>query len=111
MSPALQVAAATEVDLLAAAVLACPAVVSLHPGGPNYVATYLPGRRVAGVRVDDTVVEVAVVAATGVPVPVVAAQIRSAVAALAAGWAVDVHIGDVAPPGERGPAPVPGEPA
>lgn len=111
MSPVLQAAAAPEVDQLAAAVLACPSVVSLHPGGPDYVATYLPGRRVAGVRVDDTVVEVAVVAATGVPVHSVAAQVRSAVAALAAGRAVDVHIADVAPPGERGPAPLPLEPA
>jgi hypothetical protein len=111
VSQALQAAAAAEVDLLAAAVLACPAVVSLHPGGLHYVATYLPGRRVAGVRVDDTVVEVAVVAATGVPVHVVAAQVRSAVAVLAAGRAVDVHIADVAPPGERGSAPLPLEPA
>lgn len=111
MSQAPQGVAATEVDLLAAAVLACPAVVSLHPGGPNYVSTYLPGRRVAGVRVDDPVVEVAVVAANGVPVHVVAGQIRSAVAALAAGRAVDVHIADVAPPGERGSASLPLEPA
>ena len=111
MTQALQAAAATEVDLLAGAVLACPAVVSLHPGGPNYVATYLPGRRIAGVRADDTVVAVAVVAATAVPVHVVAAQIRSAVAALAGGRAVDVHIADVAPPGQRGCAPVPLEPA
>jgi hypothetical protein len=111
VSQVLPSAAATEVDLLAAAVLACPAVVSLHPGGPDYVATYLPGRRVDGVRVDDAVVEVAVVAATGVPVHVVAAQVRSAVAELAAGRAVDVHIGDVAPPGEGGSAPLPSGPA
>ncbi len=104
MSQVLQSAAGTEVDLLAAAVLGCPAVVSLHPGGPRYVATFLPGRRVGGVRVDDTVVEVAVVAAAGIPVQSVASQVRSAVATLAAGRAVDVHIADVAPPGERSTA-------
>jgi len=96
--------AGTEVDLLAAAVLGCPAVVSLHPGGPRYVATFLPGRRVGGVRVDDTVVEVAVVAVAGIPVPSVASQVRAAVAPLAAGRRVDVHIADIAPPGARGSA-------
>jgi hypothetical protein len=104
VSQAFQSAAATEVDLLAAAVLGCPAVVSLDSGGPRFVATYLPGRRVGGVRVDDKLVEVAVVAAAGIPVPAVASQVRSAVAALAAGRAVDVHIADVAPTGERGSA-------
>jgi hypothetical protein len=100
-----------EVDLLAAAVLGCPAVVSLHPGGPRYVATFLPGRRVGGVRVDDTVVEVAVVAAAGIPVHSVASQVRAAVAPLAAGRAVDVHIADVAPPGGRGSGQLSPEPA
>ena len=104
MSQVRRSAAGTEVDLLAAAVLGCPAVVSLHPGGPRYVATFLPGRRVGGVRVDDTVVEVAVVAAAGIPVHSVASQVRSAVASLAAGRAVDVHIADVAPPGKRSAA-------
>lgn len=111
MSQVLQSAADTEVDLLAAAVLACPAVVSLHSGAPRYVATFLPGRRVGGVRVDDTVVEVAVVAAAGIPVPSVASQVRSAVAPLAAGRAVDVHIADVAPPGEHRSAQLFPEPA
>ncbi len=104
MSQVLQSAPGIEVDLIAAAVLGCPAVVSLHPGGPRYVATFLPGRRVGGVRVDDTVVEVAVVAAAGIPVHAVASQVRSAVVPLAAGRAVDVHIADVAPPGERSSA-------
>jgi hypothetical protein len=108
VSQVLPSAAGSEADLIAAAVLGCPAVVSLHPGGPRYVATFLPGRRVGGVRVDDTVVEVAVVAAAGIPVPSVASQVRSAVAPLAAGRAVDVHIADVAPPGEgSSPPPFP----
>ena len=42
-----------DVDAIAAATLACPAVAGLHEGGSRAVATYLPGRRVVGVRAED----------------------------------------------------------
>jgi hypothetical protein len=100
-------ASPVEADVIAAAVLACPAVVSLHAGGGmRQVATYLPGRRVAGVRADERSVEVSVVAAAGVALPDVAAQVRSALAPLAGLRAVDVHIADVALP-EAGAAATP----
>jgi len=85
-----------EVDRVAAAVLACPAVLELHAGGLRQVATYLPGRRVSGVRTDEEVIQVSVVAAAGVPLPAVATQVRAAVAPLAGRRPVDVHIADVA---------------
>ena len=40
----------TQVDLVASAVLAVPGVHDLHGGVIGEVATYLPGRRVAGIR-------------------------------------------------------------
>ena len=82
-------------DAIAAAVTACPAVAALHGGGLRRTATYLPGRLVEGVHVDDDRVRVSVVAAQGVPVAEVAEQIRAAVAPLAPGRAVDVHIADL----------------
>jgi hypothetical protein len=85
----------TEADRMAAAVVACPGVVRLAGGGPAPVATYLPGRRVDGVRVGAGRVQVAVVARYPVPVAQVAAEIRTALGALAAGRPVDVHVADL----------------
>ena len=45
-------------ERLAAAVLAVPGVAALHPGMFGEVGTYLPGRRVAGIRITDNVVDV-----------------------------------------------------
>jgi hypothetical protein len=83
------------VDAIAAAVLACPAVAGLHEGGIRAVATYLPGRRVVGVRVEDRRVLVSVVLAPGSSVRSLGSQVRSAVAAHAGGREVDVHVADV----------------
>ncbi|WP_258724558.1 hypothetical protein [Cellulomonas sp. NS3] len=86
--------ARTEADVVAAAVLACPAVVGLRAGG-GLVATYLPGRRVDGVRIGPDAVEVSLVARLGVPVPTLDAQVRAALAPHARGRAVHLHVEDV----------------
>ena len=78
-------------------------MVRLDGGGLRQVATYLPGRRVVGVRADDARIQVAVVAAAGVALPTMATQVRAALAPLARGRAVDVHIADVVLPGEPPP--------
>jgi hypothetical protein len=92
---------ATDAELaeaIAAAVVTCPAVASLHAGGIAHRAvTYLPGRRIDGVRLDGERVAVSVVGVYGVPVAVLADQVRTAVAALVPGWAVDVHVADLRP--------------
>ncbi len=80
----------TEADLIAAAVLASPDVVGLHGGRFGEVATYLPGRRIVGVRLrlDDTlagifpaavVVEVHVIARYPAGVADLDASVRAAV--------------------------------
>jgi hypothetical protein len=90
---------------IAAAVVDCPAVASLHAGGIAHRAvTYLPGRRVEGVRVDDERVAVSVVGVQGIPVAVLADQVRTAVAPLAPGRAVDVHVADLEPLEQQPPA-------
>lgn len=85
----------TEVDLLAAAVQGVVGVVAVGGGGPLQPTTYLPGRRVAGIRSSTDRIEVAVTVAVGLPAPVVAGRIRTALAVLAPGTPVDVHIADL----------------
>ena len=106
-----------DVDAVVRAVLACPDVVELHAGFPGAVATYLPGRQLAGLRVGDSTVDVQVRAAWGVPAPQIAAEIRAAVAPLIGRRSIDVTIaalgdpprfdrnGAAARPGDSDPTP------
>jgi uncharacterized alkaline shock family protein YloU len=81
-------------DTIVACVLAVPGVVGLHPGTFGEVATYLPGRRVVGVRCDGQTVEVHVVLRWGTPVPATADAVRRALTALGAST-VNVVVQDV----------------
>lgn len=92
MSPAPEPA-----DLVAEVVMACPAVAALADDG--LLATFLPGRRVAGVRIEDDVCEVAVILRLdGSPLPEVAEQVRHAVTPVVGGRRVDIVIADVVLP-------------
>ncbi len=82
-------------DAVAAAVQACPNVARLSAGTVEEIATYLPGRRVQGIRATDDVLEVHVVAKWGVPLPAVGAEVRQAVGALAGGRSITVAIEDL----------------
>ncbi|WP_205739614.1 hypothetical protein [Georgenia sp. SYP-B2076] len=87
-------------DAVAAAVLAVPGVARLHAGAFGEVATYLPGRRVPGVRIGPGGVEVHVVVDQAVldwqvPLPEVAEHVHRAVAALVP-TGVHVYIDDLA---------------
>jgi hypothetical protein len=84
-----------DADSLAAAVVACPAVARLHPGGMKFVATYLPGRRIVGVRVEDDRVLVSTVLSQGSSVRTLENQVRAALAPLVGGREIDVHVADV----------------
>jgi len=98
-------AEADAADAVAAAVLGCPAVAALHPGGVLHRAvTYLPGRRVEGVHLDDDRIKISVVGVHGIPVSLLADQVRTAVAPLADGRIVDVHVADLRPLTEQPPA-------
>jgi hypothetical protein len=87
--------ATADVDAIAAAMMACPAVAALHEGGTRAVATYLPGRRVVGVRIEEERVLVSVVLASGSSVQMLEAQVRSRLAPHVRGRQVDVHVADV----------------
>ncbi|MEP7161090.1 MAG: hypothetical protein ABI746_08290 [Dermatophilaceae bacterium] len=66
----------------------------LHAGAFGEVATYLPGRKVTGVRISEGVTEVHVVVDMGPPLLATATAIRAAVQPLV-GTEVHVFIEDV----------------
>jgi len=87
---------ATLADTVAGTARAVPGVAGLHPGMFGEVATYLPGRRVTGIRIADDHIEVHVTVVAGTAVRDTAAAVRAAVAPLTDGRPVDVTIEDVA---------------
>jgi hypothetical protein len=97
--PATPVDPAASVDRVVQVVLAMPGVAGL--GGSAAEATYLPGRRVTGVRYTDDGIEVHVVMRWGPDLRAAAAAVRHAVEALGLG-PVQVVVSDVDGPYERG---------
>jgi hypothetical protein len=97
-----------DVDAVATAVRGCPGVLDLHSGPPQLIATYLPGRRVEGVRVDRGVVAVQVRARWGASVSDLSAQIRAALRPFVAGRRIDIVWADVADPPPSAPPTNPG---
>lgn len=88
-------------DAVATAVAGCPLVAGLHGGRYGHIATYLPGRRVAGIRLTETELDIHVVARYPASVAEVADQVRAAVAPYAGGLPVTVVIEDLELPGQH----------
>ena len=84
-------------DRVAAAALSVPGVHDLHGGVLGEVATYLPGRRVAGVRLLDGVTQVHLVLEWDAPMSATIDDVRSRVAAIVPG-VVHLAIEDVVGP-------------
>ena len=87
-------------DLVAAAAVSVPGVAGLHTGSFGEVATYLPGRRVNGVRLNDDNAEVHVTLIYGTPVLETAEKVRAAVMPLV-GTPVEVSIEDIVSTGGK----------
>jgi hypothetical protein len=87
-----------DVDAVAAIVRGCAGVSALDGGPFGEVASYLPGRTVPGVAVDDSRIRVQVRSRWGVPAADVAAVIAAALAPLAGPRPVDVTIADIDDP-------------
>ena len=94
----------TEVDAVAAVLRACAGVSALDGGRFGEVASYLPGRIVPGVAVDERRVRVQVRSEWGVPAADLAALITAALAPLAGPRPVDVAIADIDDPPAAQPA-------
>jgi len=99
-------------ELVAAAVIAHPAVARLDGGVFGAVATYLPGRRLVGVRIGRSAepVELGVVVNLSSRIPDVVADLRREVSALCGGAAVDITVSDVAVPALAVGPPAPAAP-
>ena len=91
----------TLAEQVAAAVGAHPSVVRLHGGTFGDLATYLPGRRLVGVRLGTAgePVELGVVLLLDRPIPGVVRSLRRVVSRICGGAPVDVTVGDVIVPG------------
>jgi hypothetical protein len=83
---------------IAALTLTCPLVAGLHGGRYGEAATYLPRRRVIGVRVAPTEIGVHVTARYPATISEVDAQVRVALTPYLAGLPLVVTIEDYAPP-------------
>jgi hypothetical protein len=84
-------------DAIAQRVLDHPAVARLHGGPFGTVASYLPGRRVEGVRVDETdgSVDLSVALWIGVPLRQAVADLRRVVVEVAGPVVVNVTVADL----------------
>jgi hypothetical protein len=89
-----------DLEAVATAALACPAIADLTGGRFGEIATYRPGRRILGVRQVDGEIEVHVVARWGSPLPEVAEVVRAAVAPAAGGLPVAVFVDDIEVPAD-----------
>ena len=88
-------------DAVAAAVRAVPGVDDLHAGALGEVATYLPGRRVGGVRLLDPGCAVSLVLAWDASTEGTTQAVREVVRRLT-GLPVHVTVQDVTDPAEEG---------
>jgi hypothetical protein len=94
----------TEADTVAGIARTVAGVAGLHPGMFGEVATYLPGRRVTGVRISDDRIDVHISVLRDAAVRETAAAVRAAVAAAVPGRPVDVTVEDIVahPPQDPG---------
>lgn len=103
---------APDPSLIALTVLGCPAVEALDEGAPGSVASYLPGRCIAGVSVGDDVLTVQVRMAWSSSVAALTQQVRAVLLPLAGGRRIDISVSDIAlPEPADGPAAVSPAPA
>ena len=84
-------------DIVATAVTSVPGVAALHGGMFGEVGTYLPGRRITGVRLSEGVTDIHVTLFFGFPVRSTAARIRDVVSGVVGGT-VNVTVEDVVAP-------------
>jgi hypothetical protein len=99
--PAGSVVDGVDIDAVHTAVTACPGVARVGSGALGALTTYLPGRRIPGIRINPDSVEVEVVAEWEAVAGDIGRCVRSAVTSLARGRRVDITIADIDLPGEH----------
>lgn len=89
-----------DADVVAEAATSCRSVAGLSSGPFRDVATYLPHRRVFGVRVTADHLEIHVVAKWGPPLARVGEEVQAAVRSVAGTLPVEVFIDDIELPSD-----------
>ena len=84
-----------DVDAVAAAVQACPAVSGLYGGRGDAIASYLPGRRVAGIEVVDGEPVVHVRSRWGIPARELLGQVAVALRPVIGSRHFEVVVADI----------------
>ena len=87
-----------DAEAVSAAALACSSVAGMSGGPAGLTATYLPGRRVVGVKTSGSEVEVRVAARWGANLPLLGEEVRAAVTPFSQGKPVSVYIDDIEVP-------------
>lgn len=82
-------------DAVATITVAQPGVARLAAGHVGEIGTYLPGRRISGVRITDTSVEVQVVVHWMASLPAMAAALQDELASIVNGRIITVRIEDI----------------
>lgn len=95
---------AADIDELATRARQVAGVADLSGGIAGEVATYLPGRRVTGIREHEGRVEIHLVLGATRPAPETAADVRRALAPLVDGRPIDVIVADVRIPEPTAPS-------
>jgi len=92
------VVSGVDVDAVAATVRSCHFVSDLAAGGPGSPATYLPGRRLSGIAVDEARVRIQVRSCWAAPAHLVVAEIEAAVRPLVGDRMIELTIADIEDP-------------
>jgi hypothetical protein len=100
-----------DIDAVHTAVNACPGVAGVGGGTLAALTTYLPGRRIPGIRINPESIELEVVAEWNTTAADIVSEIRRAVADLVHRRRVDITITDIVLPGEQLPADIDDSPA
>ncbi len=90
-----------DLERIALAVQACPAVAGLHAGRFESTVTHLAVGRLVGLSVDGDDITIGVVGMYPATVTEIAAQVREAVAEYTAGMSVVVNVEDLHVPATR----------
>jgi hypothetical protein len=84
-----------DIDAVHAAIAGCPGVSSVGSGTVASLTTYLPGRRVAGIRVGPDTLEVEIVALWGTTAHELDTHIRQVLAPLVSDHRIDITVADI----------------
>ena len=102
--PAGTIVDGVDIDAVHAAVSNCPGVAGVGSGTLAALTTYLPGRRIPGIRINPESIELEIVANWDATAAAIGRHIRAAIAGLVSGRRVDITIADIVLPDEQPPA-------